>query len=191
MPPGVARAAGSQRSRRDSPSRPRQAAPAVRTALPRPGTHGSILAAESASWQHARSAGNDACPCGSGRKYKQCCEGKTERRSQFGLYAALAVLVAIAGVIVYTFTSEGSGPAAGVGPGPRPLPHGAVSEALTRTRARTTAAAVAPGGTVRRERTPVLRRAAREPVAPAVIPMDYVNLGRTGLACVGGCASAR
>ena len=53
---------------------------------------------------------NDACPCGSGRKYKQCCEGKAESRSQLGLYAALAVLVAIAGVIVYTFTSEGSGP---------------------------------------------------------------------------------
>ena len=53
---------------------------------------------------------NDACPCGSGRKYKQCCAGKTERRSQFGLYTALAVIVAIVGVIAYTFTSEGSGP---------------------------------------------------------------------------------
>ena len=59
----------------------------------------------------ARKVGrNDACPCGSGRKYKQCCAGKTERRSQFGLYAALAVLAASAGVFVYTSTSEGSGP---------------------------------------------------------------------------------
>ena len=53
---------------------------------------------------------NDACPCGSGRKYKQCCAMKTERRSQLGLYGVLAVLVAIAGVIAYTFTAAGAGP---------------------------------------------------------------------------------
>ena len=59
----------------------------------------------------ARKVGrNDACPCGSGRKFKHCCARKAERRSQLGLYAVLAVLVAIAGVIAYTFTSDGAGP---------------------------------------------------------------------------------
>lgn len=53
---------------------------------------------------------NDPCPCGSGRKYKACCANKAESRSKIGLYAVVAVLVAIAGVIVYTFTTEGTGP---------------------------------------------------------------------------------
>ena len=54
---------------------------------------------------------NDPCPCGSGRKFKQCCAAKAERKSRFGLYAVVAVLVAIAGVIAYTFTVDGgSGP---------------------------------------------------------------------------------
>ena len=50
---------------------------------------------------------NDACPCGSGRKFKQCCATKGESRSQLGAYALIAVVIAIAGVIVFTFTSEG------------------------------------------------------------------------------------
>lgn len=54
---------------------------------------------------------NDPCPCGSGRKFKQCCAAKAERRARVGTYAIIAVLVAIAGVIVYTFTADmGSGP---------------------------------------------------------------------------------
>ena len=53
---------------------------------------------------------NDPCPCGSGRKYKQCCANKAESRSRLGAYVIAAVIVAIAGVIAYTFTSEGSGP---------------------------------------------------------------------------------
>ena len=54
---------------------------------------------------------NDPCPCGSGRKFKQCCAGKAERRARVGTYAVIAVLVAIAGVIAYTFSADrGSGP---------------------------------------------------------------------------------
>lgn len=53
---------------------------------------------------------NDTCPCGSGRKFKQCCALKAERRSRTASIAVIAVAVAIVGVIVYSFTSGGSGP---------------------------------------------------------------------------------
>lgn len=36
---------------------------------------------------------NDKCPCGSGRKFKQCCEAKTQRTSPL-------LLIAVAGIIV-------------------------------------------------------------------------------------------
>ena len=53
---------------------------------------------------------NDPCPCGSGRKYKQCCERKSEQMSVAAKAAIIGVLVGMAAVIVYTFTSErGSG----------------------------------------------------------------------------------
>ncbi|MCY4121295.1 MAG: SEC-C metal-binding domain-containing protein [Acidobacteria bacterium] len=55
----------------------------------------------------AKAGRNDPCPCGSGRKYKQCCALKQDSRSKFGTYALIAVLVAIAGVLVYTFTADG------------------------------------------------------------------------------------
>ena len=60
----------------------------------------------------ATKAGRNApCPCGSGRKYKQCCAGRRSGESRFGTYALIVVLVAIAGVIAYTFTAGGgSGP---------------------------------------------------------------------------------
>ena len=51
---------------------------------------------------------NDLCPCGSGRKYKQCCANKAEHISRFGLYMLIAVLVAMAAVLVYAFTSDRS-----------------------------------------------------------------------------------
>lgn len=60
----------------------------------------------------AKAGRNDPCPCGSGRKHKQCCAGRRSGGSRFGAYALIAVLVVIAGVIAYTFT-------AGVGSGPR------------------------------------------------------------------------
>lgn len=54
---------------------------------------------------------NDPCPCGSGRKYKQCCAGKAEQRSRTASFAAIAVAIAIVGAIVYSFTNTGgSGP---------------------------------------------------------------------------------
>ncbi len=53
---------------------------------------------------------NDACPCGSGLKYKQCCERKREQMSRVSLFAIAGVIVAMAAVLVYSFTAErGSG----------------------------------------------------------------------------------
>ncbi len=40
---------------------------------------------------------NDPCPCGSGRKYKNCHEGRAEIRSKFT--ATIVALVVIAGLI--------------------------------------------------------------------------------------------
>ena len=53
---------------------------------------------------------NDPCPCGSGRKYKQCCARKQAQMSRFSLLAIAGVIVAVAAVLVYSFTTErGSG----------------------------------------------------------------------------------
>jgi hypothetical protein len=52
--------------------------------------------------RHSAPGRNDPCPCGSGRKYKQCCEKKqramspTRRLLLFGGLAALAIVVAMA-----------------------------------------------------------------------------------------------
>jgi hypothetical protein len=43
---------------------------------------------------------NDPCPCGSGRKYKNCCERKA-RRMPVGNWLAVAALVAAAAVLLF------------------------------------------------------------------------------------------
>ena len=57
---------------------------------------------------------NDRCPCGSGKKYKNCCEGKVGRLSAAG-WVTIAALVLAAGVLVYfvinAAQSDGSGSA--------------------------------------------------------------------------------
>lgn len=55
---------------------------------------------------------NDRCPCGSGKKYKSCCERSEQRASRSGWVAviAIAVLVALAGIVIVqraTATSDG------------------------------------------------------------------------------------
>jgi hypothetical protein len=39
---------------------------------------------------------NDACPCGSGKKFKNCCIGEAKRRSSRGLMFLIAAIVVIA-----------------------------------------------------------------------------------------------
>ncbi len=53
---------------------------------------------------------NDPCPCGSGKKYKRCCEGKSSRQELLyskGLLALLGVLfVLVVGGIAAAFYSS-------------------------------------------------------------------------------------
>jgi len=43
---------------------------------------------------------NDPCPCGSGRKYKNCCEGKAGRLGP-GQWAAIAAVALAAALLVF------------------------------------------------------------------------------------------
>ena len=56
---------------------------------------------------------NDRCPCGSGKKYKHCCQGKASRLSAAG-WLTIAALVVAAGVLVYLVVNvaknDSSGP---------------------------------------------------------------------------------
>lgn len=53
---------------------------------------------------------NDPCPCGSGRKHKQCCAQAQTQMSRLSLFAIAGVVVAVAAVLAYGFTTDrGSG----------------------------------------------------------------------------------
>ena len=43
---------------------------------------------------------NDRCPCGSGKKYKNCCADKVARKMSPAGWAAIVALVAAAGVLL-------------------------------------------------------------------------------------------
>ena len=49
---------------------------------------------------------NDPCPCGSGRKYKQCCALKKEKLSPAAIVAIAAAVVAIVVAIFYNFSGD-------------------------------------------------------------------------------------
>ena len=65
---------------------------------------------------------NDPCPCGSGRKYKQCCEGKTGRLGPLH-WAAIVALALAAGLAVVLAVNILRG---GDGAGARRCPPGQV-----------------------------------------------------------------
>jgi len=55
----------------------------------------------------AKKAGrNDPCPCGSGRKYKQCCDKRQESFSRFGLIAIIAIVIFAAVVLAFRLTGD-------------------------------------------------------------------------------------
>ena len=47
----------------------------------------------------AKAGRNDQCPCGSGRKFKKCCEGKTDS-ARASRVLVLVVGLAVAGALV-------------------------------------------------------------------------------------------
>lgn len=59
----------------------------------------------------ARTGRNDLCPCGSGRKFKKCCESKTgsARQSRVLMIVVGAFVVAALAAGVASFRSDGSG----------------------------------------------------------------------------------
>lgn len=67
---------------------------------------------------------NDPCPCGSGRKFKRCCEGKTwtrndagQRRQWFNPFTVLIVAVFVGSLAVWGVSNMVQ-PAAPTGPQP-------------------------------------------------------------------------
>ena len=52
---------------------------------------------------------NDPCPCGSGRKFKQCCANKQTRMSRVSQVAVVGVIVAIGAALALAFTGERGG----------------------------------------------------------------------------------
>jgi SEC-C motif len=73
-----------------------------------------------------RTGRNDPCPCGSGKKFKNCCEGKARGATPKGLIAIIVVLVAIAAVAFIPRGDEKQStalrPAAAAAPANRPGP---------------------------------------------------------------------
>ena len=62
----------------------------------------------------AKPGRNEQCPCGSGRKYKKCCESKTEsRRTSRMLMLAVGAALAAAVVAGVASFSNDNQPAAG------------------------------------------------------------------------------
>ena len=74
---------------------------------------------------------NDPCPCGSGKKYKQCCERKARALSPTAWIAIVGVAVAalVALVLSFTTTTGRSDPRCApgqvwdLGHAGQPLPH--------------------------------------------------------------------
>jgi hypothetical protein len=64
----------------------------------------------------AKAGRNDPCPCGSGRKYKRCCEvrQRSARNSRVMVFVVLAIL---AGAIVAAVTSLGEDASSVAAPG--------------------------------------------------------------------------
>lgn len=56
---------------------------------------------------HAHVGRNDPCTCGSGRKYKQCCESKAKRLTRGQLAVLSLVAAVLLGGLVLAFSGRG------------------------------------------------------------------------------------
>jgi hypothetical protein len=72
---------------------------------------------------------NDRCPCGSGKKYKNCCADKTARKMSPLSWAAIVALVAAAGVLVALVVNAARGGGTAAAPGSGLCPPGQVWDA--------------------------------------------------------------
>ena len=59
---------------------------------------------------------NDLCPCGSGKKFKKCCDNKAQR-NRFSAVMIAIVAVAVLGALLYSLSSRGEDRAS-LTPGP-------------------------------------------------------------------------
>ena len=59
--------------------------------------------------RHPKAGRNDPCPCGSGRKYKKCCEAK-QQSTRGSRAMVIAVAIVLAGAIAAALTSFGEDP---------------------------------------------------------------------------------
>ena len=64
----------------------------------------------------AKAGRNDPCPCGSGKKYKRCCEGSQQRVRSSRAMVFLVVAI-LAGAIVAAVTSLGEDSSSVAAPG--------------------------------------------------------------------------
>ena len=60
----------------------------------------------------AKTGRNDPCPCGSGKKYKQCCEGKAAEKTAFrtkwaAVITGILVVLVAAGTVASFFAGDG------------------------------------------------------------------------------------
>ena len=57
---------------------------------------------------HVKVGRNDPCPCGSGKKYKHCCEGKRGKLTPLQ-WAAIGAVVVAAGVLAWVVINMATG----------------------------------------------------------------------------------
>ena len=56
---------------------------------------------------------NETCPCGSGKKYKHCCERKADSSRMSALMLVVVALAVVAAILASVFTEGDTGAGAG------------------------------------------------------------------------------
>ncbi|CAN5481955.1 hypothetical protein BH23BAC4_BH23BAC4_11510 [soil metagenome] len=69
---------------------------------------------------------NEPCTCGSGRKYKHCCAGKTPIHKQSRVRGALVAVLVVIGLVIGGLALSNSSSEDGLTPQPGPAPPGKV-----------------------------------------------------------------
>jgi SEC-C motif len=86
---------------------------------------------------------NELCPCGSGKKYKNCCATKDAHASSRGMIGLLSVIAVIAAVGIFAAVSR-----RGTKPAPRPTAGGGAASAPATTTPRPQPPGPVPPGKV-------------------------------------------